>query len=127
MRWCCGSPPRSFSTATPRTCRAWRRPASWRRCGLQLGGCMPLLSAAWGLHAAWWCLDGRSAVAAVQRSATDHPLLPARQFHTAFNPDAEYQRIQRARQRLAQIRANVENTAAQLEAQEQAGAGWAGS
>lgn len=54
------------------------------------------------------------------------PPLP-RQFHTAFNPDAEYQRIQRARQRLAQIRANVENTAAQLEAQEQAGAGWAGS
>ncbi|PRW61190.1 transcription initiation factor TFIID subunit 14b [Chlorella sorokiniana] len=49
------------------------------------------------------------------------------QFYTAFNPEAEYQRIQRARQRLAQIRANVENTAAQLEAQEAAGAGWAGS
>lgn len=52
---------------------------------------------------------------------------PPPQFYTAFNPDAEYQRIQRARQRLAQIRANVENTAAQLEAQEAAGAGWAGS
>lgn len=50
------------------------------------------------------------------------------QFHVAFAPDQEYQRIQRARQRLAQIRANVENTAAQLEAHE-AGAtgGWAGS
>lgn len=47
------------------------------------------------------------------------------QFYTSFAPDAEYQRIQRARQRLAQIRANVENTAAQLEAQEAAG-GWAG-
>ena len=40
---------------------------------------------------------------------------------------AEYQRIQRARQRLAQIRANVEGTAVQLEAQEAAGADWAGS
>lgn len=51
------------------------------------------------------------------------------QFYSSFAPDAEYQRIQRARQRLAQIRANVENTAAQLEAQEAAGAGggWAGS
>jgi hypothetical protein len=40
------------------------------------------------------------------------------QFYTTFTPDQEYQRIQRARQRLAQIRANVEGTAAQLEAQE---------
>jgi hypothetical protein len=40
------------------------------------------------------------------------------QFYSSFVPDAEYQRIQRARQRLAQIRANVEATAAQLEAQE---------
>lgn len=48
------------------------------------------------------------------------------QFYTSFAPDAEYQRIQRARQRLAQIRANVENTAAQLEAQE-AASGWAGA
>ncbi|PSC73245.1 transcription initiation factor TFIID subunit 14b [Micractinium conductrix] len=49
------------------------------------------------------------------------------QFHTSFQPDVEYQRIQRARQRLAQIRANVEGTAVQLEAQEAAGADWAGS
>ena len=52
------------------------------------------------------------------------------QFYLSFAPDAEYQRIQRARQRLAQIRANVENTAAQLEAQEASGAvvgGWPGS
>lgn len=48
------------------------------------------------------------------------------QFYSSFAPDAEYQRIQRARQRLAQIRANVENTAAQLEAQE-AASGWAGA
>ena len=51
-------------------------------------------------------------------------------FYVTFAPDAEYQRIQRARQRLAQIRANVENTAAQLEAAEAAGgggAGWAGA
>lgn len=40
------------------------------------------------------------------------------QFYTSFAPDAEYQRIQRARQRLATIRANVEATAAQLRAQE---------
>ncbi|KAL4856690.1 Transcription initiation factor TFIID subunit 14b [Chlorella vulgaris] len=49
------------------------------------------------------------------------------QYYTTFQPDAEYQRIQRARQRLAQIRANVENTAAQLEAAHEAGAGWTGS
>ena len=57
-----------------------------------------------------------------------HPCpLPPTQFYTGFQPDLECQRIQRARQRLAQIRANVETTAAQLEAQEAAGAGWAGS
>ena len=50
------------------------------------------------------------------------------QFFVPCAPDAEYQCIQRARQRLAQIRANVENTAAQLEAAEAAGAaGWAGA
>lgn len=54
---------------------------------------------------------------------TARPAPPSQlaQFYTAFAPDSEYQRIQRARQRLAQIRANVEGTAAALEAQEAAG------
>ncbi len=74
------------------------------------------------------CSAITSGAAAHRALLPAHPLrAPPPQFYTAFNPDAEYQRIQRARQRLAQIRANVENTAAQLEAQEAAGAGWAGS
>ncbi len=40
------------------------------------------------------------------------------QFYTQFNPDGEYRRIQHARQRVAQITANVNAQLAQLEAAE---------
>lgn len=39
------------------------------------------------------------------------------QYHSAFVPDAEYRKIQAARQRVAQITANVKAQLAQLEAQ----------
>ena len=38
------------------------------------------------------------------------------QFHTQFNPDVEYRKIQAARHRVAQITANVRAQLAQLEA-----------
>lgn len=44
------------------------------------------------------------------------PALQLAQFHTQFNPEAEYRKIQAARHRVAQITANVRAQLAQVEA-----------
>ena len=87
-RWCCGSPARRCTRVPRRRRRARRLP---RRC---VGGVGVRVCAA----------DACSR----PLPPLTHPNLQLNQFYATFNPDIEYQRIQRARQRVAQITHSVQ-------------------